>query len=101
MELDVSSWGDLAGSNDATGMTNLPNYVSNSINFNPSLNFEDSNSERLDGTAGFNTTAYYIVFNPDVAKTTVDAADVIVGFNTPTATVNLGGFGMEICLANN
>lgn len=90
---DVSSWGDFSGGNDATGVSNYPNYVTNSINFNPAINFDESNSEHLGGSAGFNSTAYYFVFNPDVLKFHSTTADVIVGFDGSTAN-NLGGFGI-------
>tara|TARA_R110001592_G_scaffold62235_10_gene190309 strand:+ start:2472 stop:8108 length:5637 start_codon:yes stop_codon:yes gene_type:complete len=92
---DVTSWGDFSGGNDATGGSNYPNYVANSINFNPALNFDEGNSERLGGTAGFNSIAYYFVFNPDVQKFSPTTADVIVGFEAESpASANLGGFGI-------
>lgn len=93
----VTTWADFAGSNDATESTNPPNLLTNSINFNPAVDFDQTGTyDRLDGSAGFYTTAYYFVFNNDEAKAVGSAPDVIIGFNTPTPATNpdFGGFGI-------
>ncbi|KYG76272.1 hypothetical protein EV198_3216 [Roseivirga ehrenbergii] len=89
---DVTSWGDFSGSNDANDATNYPNYVSNSINFNPALNFDITNSEWMSGSAGFYTTAYYFVFKADNEITTGSTPQTVIGFDAPSASVNIGGF---------
>ncbi|MGW8122561.1 hypothetical protein ACV07N_07855 [Roseivirga echinicomitans] len=91
----VSSWGDYTGSNDAgTANDSLPNYLTNAINFNPAVDFNETNSEYLTGSAGFYTTAYYFVFKPDNQKFTNTGPDVIIGFNAPSASAAVGGFGI-------
>jgi hypothetical protein len=93
----VTSWADFAGSNDATESTNPPNLLTNSINFNPAVDFDQTGTfDRLDGAAGFYSTAYYFVFNNDDAKSTGSAPDVIIGFRTPTPAtdIDFGGFGL-------
>ncbi len=98
--VDVSLWSDFAGSNNATGVSNLPNYQATAVNFNPALNFDETNTETLSGTAGFYTHAYYIVARPQNNINTASAPDVILGFDTPSgstspsATNNLGGFAL-------
>jgi hypothetical protein len=98
---DVSLWADFAGSNDAEGTTNLPNLQTTAVNFNPALNFDETNTETLTGAGGFYTQAYYIVATPqnNITNTTT-AYDVILGFNTPSgstspsATNNYGGLAL-------
>ncbi len=89
---NVTTWGDFSGSNDANVATNYPNYVSNSINFNPALNFDITNSEWMSGSAGFYTTAYYFVFKADNDITSGSTPQTVIGFDAPSASVNIGGF---------
>ncbi len=89
----LSTWGDRAGSNDAIGSGGTePNYVENSLNFNPSVNFDQTNTEQMVGAAGFHSTAYYMVVNPDNTINNASTNEVLIGFDEPaTATDDFGG----------
>ncbi len=60
----VSKWADQVNSNDFTQVTNVdrPSWLDNSINFNPSIEFDASNTEFMEllGYSGF--TNNYSVF---------------------------------------
>ena len=94
---NLATWSDRSGNgNDATVNTNAPNYAATSMNFNAAVNFDDTNSEEITGTAGFHSVAYYMVANPDVSHTSnANEEDVIIGFGAPAgATDEFGGFGL-------
>lgn len=82
---DVNTWEDRAGSNDATApsSTTRPNYETNSINYNPTLNF-DGVDERLNGTAGFNSVGYYAVVQPSATITRFTSTEAPVGISAPS-----------------
>ena len=97
---DVSTWEDRAGSNDATAPAagDEPNYVTNSINYNPALNFEGTNAdagvndEELEGSAGFYSDSYYLVFEPENDIGTGSDTEAVVGFGADlgATSVDLG-----------
>ncbi|MCO6359400.1 T9SS type A sorting domain-containing protein [Roseivirga pacifica] len=88
---DVSTWLDRSGGGNGPEQSgNRPNYVSNSINHNPSVNFNASNSETLRGDGGFNTTGYYFVTKPKENISASTAFRPVIGFETSTSN-NLGG----------
>ncbi|MGW8122493.1 beta strand repeat-containing protein [Roseivirga echinicomitans] len=89
---NVSTWADQAGSNDATAASgDEPNFVSNSINFNPALNFDAANTEHISGSAGFNSSAYYIVLNTDQTYNNSSPQESILEFVVPAAATNQFG----------
>lgn len=86
---DVATWSDRSGDgNDATTGGNLPNFAATSINFNPAINFDNGNSESLEGAAGFHSVAYYMVVNPDNNLTDASTNEVMVGFDVPAGATN-------------
>ncbi len=86
---DVATWSDRSGDgNDATTGGNLPNFAATSINFNPAINFDNGNSESLEGAAGFHSVAYYMVVNPDNNLTSASTNEVMVGFDVPAGATN-------------
>ncbi len=90
--VNVSTWFDQAGSNNATAASgDEPNYEANSINFNPSLNFDAGNTEEISGTAGFNSAAYYMVINTDLAYTFESAQESVMEFTTPAGATDQFG----------
>lgn len=94
----ITEWADQSGNgNNAVIVANGPEILSNEINFNPALNFDDVNTEYLRGpNGGFNTTSYYIVFKPDVQITGSTPGQTLVGFDTPSATNNVGGLVLGV-----
>ncbi|KYG84092.1 hypothetical protein AWW67_02985 [Roseivirga seohaensis] len=89
---NVSTWFDQAGSNNATAASgDEPNYESNSINFNPALNFDAANTEEISGSAGFNSSAYYIVLNTDQTYNNSSPQETIVEFAVPATATNQFG----------
>ncbi|WP_157716053.1 beta strand repeat-containing protein [Roseivirga echinicomitans] len=89
---NVITWADQAGSNSASAASgDEPNYESNSINYNPALNFDDSNTEEMSGIAGFNSAAYYMVINTDLAYTSASAQESIMEFTVPGSASNQFG----------
>tara|TARA_R110000823_G_scaffold284631_1_gene402878 strand:+ start:202960 stop:208533 length:5574 start_codon:yes stop_codon:yes gene_type:complete len=89
---NVSTWSDQAGSNNATAVSgDEPNYESNSINFNPALNFDAANTEEISGSGGFNSSAYYMVINTDAAYTSASAQESIMEFVVPAGATNQFG----------
>ena len=89
---NVTTWSDQAGSNNATAASgDEPNYATNSINFNPSLNFDPGNTEEMSGSAGFNSAAYYMVINTDNAYTSASAQESIMEFVVPAGATNQFG----------
>lgn len=93
---NVSTWNDRAGSNDATvGAANAPNYATNSINFNPAINFDNANSEQLTGSAGFYSNAYYMIMNSNSTFTSATDEQILIGFNVPAgATDEFGALAL-------
>ncbi len=110
----VSTWEDRAGSNNATvpGSGDEPAFNTNVINFNPALDFsgaqnDASNDTELQGSAGFYSTGYYVVFQPEqtneLRNTLATPPDAVVGFgaNTAATQVDLGclciyGFNSDV-----
>ncbi|WP_420384831.1 T9SS type A sorting domain-containing protein [Roseivirga sp.] len=89
---EVTSWEDLANGNNATGSSgSVPDYLSNSINFNPALDFNDANAEQLNGSAGFNSTAYYIVLNTDLSYSSASTNDAVLEFEVPAGATDQFG----------
>ncbi len=92
---EVTTWEDRAFSNDATatgvGSESPPTYVENSINFNPSLNFDQSDSETLEGSAGFYSNAYYLVVVPDANTSSSSTVDAVLSFDITTGITNRFG----------
>ena len=89
---NVSTWSDQAGSNNATAASgDEPNFASNSINFNPSLNFDAANTEEISGSAGFNSSAYYIVLNTDQTYNNASAQESVLEFVVPAGATNQFG----------
>ena len=90
----VTSWADRSGSNDASSAGNPPSYLSNSINFNPAIDFDGTN-DKLNATAGLYSDGYYLVLSP---TDTIDYSKfrAPLGFGVASASVsnNLGGFLM-------
>ncbi len=95
---DVETWNDQAGSNNATGIIgDRPAYLTTSINFNPAMDFDESNFEEFRGTGGFHSNAYYIVANNDNSYTSSSTEDILIGFDVPPAsgaTDNFGALGL-------
>ena len=63
----VSSWADLSGGGNNASQsngTNQPAYLTNYLNFNPVLHFDDNN-DFMTGASGFNSQGYYMVIIPD------------------------------------
>lgn len=89
----ITTWSDRAGANDAIGSGGTePNYVENSLNYNPSVNFDQNNTEQMVGAAGFHTRAYYMVVNPDSTQNSSSTNEVLIGFDEPAgATNDFGG----------
>lgn len=86
---DVTTWTDKStGGNNATAGGNAPNYVANSINYNPALNFDQTNTEEITGSAGFHSVAYYMVVNPDNNLTSASTNEVLVGFGAPAGATD-------------
>lgn len=91
---NIDSWADKSGGgNDATSVVaNEPNFAATSINFNPTINFDDASTEEMVGTAGFNTVAYYLVVNPDDNITSASGGQTPIGYGAPPAATNdVGG----------
>lgn len=75
----VATWGDLgAGENHARqefGSAFNPGYLDSAINFNPVLQFDDSD---LQGSAGFYTREFFVVIDPDfISSSSAETGDVI------------------------
>jgi len=93
---EVTSWTDQTGNNNATGTTGtVPNYFTNSVNFNPGLDF-DGGSAVLTSSAGFSSRAYYLVINPDDNITFNSGYQVPLGFDDGSASPSnsIGGFAL-------
>jgi hypothetical protein len=89
---NVTTWTDQAGGNNATAVSgDEPSYLTNSINFNPALDFDDVNTEEMSGSAGFNSSAYYAVLNTDLAYNSSSAAETILEFVVPAGATNQYG----------
>lgn len=89
---NVSTWTDQAGGNNATAPSgDEPNYATASINYNPALNFDAANTEELTGTAGFNSSAYYIVLNTDLTYNSSSTNELVLEFTVPAAATNQFG----------
>ncbi|MFY0593160.1 beta strand repeat-containing protein, partial [Roseivirga sp.] len=90
---NINTWSDKSGDgNDATAASgNEPNYSENSINFNPTVNFDESNTEEITGSAGFHSVAYYMVVNPDNSLTDATDEDVLIGFTSPAGATDVFG----------
>lgn len=90
---NVTTWTDQAGGNNATAVGgDEPSYLTNSINFNPALDFDDANTEEMSGTAGFNSAAYYAVINTDLTYNSSSAIETILEFNViPAGATNQFG----------
>jgi hypothetical protein len=91
---EVTSWEDLASGNNATGSSGtVPSYLSNSINFNPALDF-DGVDNVLTSADGFYTHAYYLVLTPDDTYTSATTRQVPLGWDdsSVTTTSSIGGF---------
>jgi hypothetical protein len=91
---DVATWADKSGFvNNASAVTgDQPSYLSNSINYNPALDFDPLNTEEISGSAGFNSAAYYAVINTDLTYTSASAAETILEFNAiPAGATNQFG----------
>jgi hypothetical protein len=90
---DVATWTDRSGfGNTATGVVDdQPSYISNSINYNPALDFDAGNTEEISGSAGFNSSAYYMVINTDAAYTSASAQESIMEFVVPGAATDQFG----------
>lgn len=87
---DIATWSDKSGDeNDATAVFgNRPNYAASSINFNPAVNFDDTNTEEITGAAGFHSVAYYMVVNPDDNFTSATNNQALIGFNVPAGATD-------------
>ena len=92
----VTAWDDQSGNaNNTTAVGNGPELQTNALNSNPVLDFDDTNTEYLRGAAGgFNTPSYYVVFQPDDQITNATTQQVLVGFDTPSATNNFGALSL-------
>lgn len=91
---NVATWSDRSGfANDATAVSgDEPSFLSNSINYNPALDFDALNTEEISGAAGFNSAAYYAVINTDLAYTSASAVETILEFNAiPAGATNQFG----------
>jgi hypothetical protein len=89
---NVSTWTDQAGGNDASAASgNEPSYLIDGINFNPALDFDDTNTEEISGTAGFNSAAYYAVINTDLAYNSALANETVLEFEIPAAATDQFG----------
>ncbi len=91
---NVATWSDRSGfANDATAVSgDEPSYLSNSINYNPALDFDDVNTEEISGATGFNSAAYYAVINTDLAYTSASAIETVLEFNAiPAGATNQFG----------
>jgi hypothetical protein len=91
---EVTIWTDQTGNNGASATSGTaPTFAENGLNFNPALDF-DGSTEFIDGTGGFNTTAYYFVLSPDVNYTPSTFGGVVIGFDASSsgALQNVGGF---------
>ncbi len=82
---NVTSWADQAGSNSATESNDPPSYISSAINFNPAIDFDDSNDEEMTGSAGFYSVAYYMVVNPDDNLSSSSTEQALIGFDIPSS----------------
>ncbi|WP_286755031.1 T9SS type A sorting domain-containing protein [Roseivirga sp. UBA838] len=93
---EVTSWADQAGSNNATGTTGtVPSYSSNTINFNPALDF-DGVDNVLTANAGMSTHGYYLVLVPDNNITSASGYQVPLGFDDSSVSPSssIGGFAI-------
>ncbi len=89
----VTAWADQSGNlNGTTATGNGPALLTDGINFNDVLDFDDTNTEFLrGGSGGAYTASYYLVVQPDDQITDASAAQVPFGFDTPSANDNFGG----------
>lgn len=79
----VTSWTDQSGNaNNVTQNTNnrRPTYQSNSINFNPALDFDGAN-DFLQGNAGFSNTTLFMVARSDLNITNATPGQTILTAN--------------------
>ncbi|MEP1033081.1 T9SS type A sorting domain-containing protein [Ekhidna sp.] len=76
----VNTWADLSsGQNHARQNTfsSRPNYLDSAINFNPVLQFDDSD---LQGTAGFYTREFFVVIDPDFISSSSEETGDVIGY---------------------
>jgi hypothetical protein len=78
------------GSNNATNQGD-PELLANHINFNPAVDFDGN--DRLTGTAGFNTTEYFIVAESSLAIGTGAGGFPLGWTATGVTSPNTTGFG--------
>ena len=92
---DIATWSDQSGnSNNATAVVNnQPSYLSSNMNYNAAVDFDESNTEEITGSAGFHSVGYYIVFNSDKTVTSASDEEVLIGFNSPAGVGTNNEFG--------
>ena len=82
----VSSWANLgpSGGDASQGNgTEQPTFVTEAQNFNPVLDFD---GDFLDGSSGFYTDDYFIVFDPDAQLNDVSTSGFVIGYETGQAS---------------
>ncbi|WP_370086482.1 hypothetical protein [Ekhidna sp.] len=77
----VATWGDMAaGQNHARqefGTAFNPGYLDSAINYNPVLQFDDSD---LQGSAGFYTREFFVVIDPDFISSSSEETGDVIGY---------------------
>lgn len=98
----VSSWADQSIlSNNAVQTTpaNQPVYVTNSLNFNPGIDF--SGNRNMIGQSGYSSGTQIVVFNRNAATTSGTASMTLIGSRITDSDldrsgVKLGGFSSSV-----
>lgn len=94
----IATWGDLsAGENHARQEFDPsfnPGFLDSAINFNPTLQFDDSD---LQGTAGFYTREFFVVIDPDfISSSSAQTGDVIGYEPGDVGSLELGASTVQV-----